>query len=314
MANREPMTIDISIICPVYNEQANLIPLIDRLRKSIPSVFSWEILLIDDGSTDDSWMTIKTLCKNDKRLHGVHFSRNHGHQIALTAGYDLAKGRAAITMDSDLQHPPESIPQMLDLWKAGYDIIFAIRDDSKHLSWFKRSTSRLFYAVYKKITNVDIIEGAADFRLLDYKVLIYLRQYQERDRFLRGMIADMGFRRTVMVYTEPARQHGKSTYSPWKMMRLAFIGIVSFSAFPLRLLMINGLIISLVSICYALVIVWQKFFLGIPSGQASIFVGIFFIGGVQLISIGILGEYIRSIFKEVKARPLYFIQEIINND
>lgn len=306
------MPADISIIAPVYNEEANLEAFFTNLNEAIPPSYKWEVWFIDDGSTDSSPEIIRALCQKNKNIKAIFFAKNFGHQIALTAGLDHAKGRAVITMDSDLQHPPESIPAMLTEWAGGAQIVFAVRDNTKELSWFKRTTSSLFYKILKIISHLDLVNGAADFRLLDQKVVAYLIQYRERDRFLRGIISDIGFRQKVIAYSEKPRHAGTSKYSLFKMLRLAVSGIVSFSSFPLRVCSMIGFSIALPSMLYAGAIIYDKLVNGAPTGIASILTGVFFIGGLQLIFIGVLGEYLMTIFKEVKQRPLYCITETIN--
>lgn len=305
------MNVDISIVSPVFNEQENLLSLFNGIKKNIPAQYAWEFILVDDGSTDSSREIIRQLCFDNDNVKAVFLSKNFGHQIALSAGLDHAKGRAVITLDSDLQHPPESIPQMLRVWEGGAQIILGVREDSANLSWLKKATSWGFYALLKIITHLDLIEGAADFRLLDRKVVECLRQYRERDRFLRGIISDMGFHREVIFYKENVRSGGVVKYNLFKMIRLAITGVVSFSSFPLRVCSAIGIVISFLSLLYAAAIVYDKIVNGAPTGIASILVGVFFIGGVQLFFIGILGEYLMTIFKEVKARPLYNVAEVI---
>lgn len=306
------MHIDISIVAPVYNEEHNLLEFYSALNRSIPPSYTWELWLIDDESTDSSPKKIKELCTEHLNVKSIFLSKNFGHQIALTAGLDHVKGRAVITMDSDLPHPPESIPTMLDKWKNGAQVVFAVRDNSKNLSWFKRTTSSCFYKLLKMISHLDLINGAADFQLLDQKVVKYLNQYHERDRFLRGIISDIGFRQEVILYSENPRHAGTSKYNLFKMMRLAITGIISFSSFPLRICSITGFFIASLSILYAGAIIYDKLINNAPTGIPSILVGVFFIGGIQLIFIGILGEYLMTIFKEVKQRPLYCIDQTIN--
>jgi len=305
---------DISIIVPVLNEKGNLRPLYDAIAKAVPKEYSWELFLVDDGSTDGSRDEIREICRNQSNVKAILFSKNYGHQIALTAGYDHASGRAVITMDADLQHPPECISEMIKLWQEGGEIVFAVRSDDEHLSYFKKITSQWFYSILKAISQLDLIMGAADFRLLDRKVVNYLCQYKERDRFLRGIISDMGFCRKVFYYKENSRQHGRSKYNIGRMFKLALAGVVSFSSFPLKLCSILGFIISTSSFIYVICIIYDKIVNGAPPGMASALVGVFFIGGLQLIFIGVLGEYLMSVFKEVKARPLYCISEKISTD
>ena len=301
---------DISIISPVHNEEENIIELYERISDAIPDKYSCELILVDDGSTDCTSERIKELCTKDKRVKYVKFSRNYGHQIALTAGYDYAFGRCVISIDSDLQHPPEIIPKMLELWEDGNEIIFARRMNA-NLSWFKKVTSKLFYLVFNKIANTNIVGDSADFRLIDQKVVKYLRKYRELNRFVRGIVGDLGFKRTVLDYEEDSRKSGKTKYSTIKMMKFALSGIVSFSSFPLVISFYIGVVIALFSFIHATWIIYDKIVFGAPVGIASILVGIFFFGGVQLIFIGMLGEYISKIYTEVKRRPLYCVDETI---
>lgn len=316
--NKEPNYLNknalISIISPVYNEQGNLNELYGRIKSVIPRHYTWELIFIDDSSTDNSAEVIKKICKHDNRVTLIIFSRNYGHQVALTAGYDFAQGKVVISMDSDLQHPPEVIPEMLNLWEKGNDIVFARRNNGKNLGWFKRTSSNLFYLLLKKISKIDLVEGSADFRLLDQKVVHYLKQYRESYRFLRGIVSDLGFKRYILDFEEGTRQSGRSKYDLWRMMKLALSGVISFSSFPLRVSMYIGTTISLFSVIYAIWIVYYKIVYGVSGGLSSILVGIFFIGGVQLISIGMLGEYLANVFIEVKKRPLYCISEIVKNE
>jgi dolichol-phosphate mannosyltransferase len=303
------MPADISIVVPVYNEEGNISALYEQIRDVMPKKYSWELIFVDDGSGDNSRKEIRHLCETQKNISAIFFSKNYGHQIALTAGYDHAQGRAVITMDADLQHPPECLPDILQLWEEGAEIVFAIRQDSKTSSLFKQITSRWFYALLKAVSKIDLVNGAADFRLLDRKVVDHLNLYHERDRFLRGIISDMGFCRKTYYYKESPRQSGASKYRLGRMIGLAITGIVSFSGFPLKVCSTLGFMISFVSIIYAGAIVYDKMVHGASAGIASILVGVFFIGGVQLVFIGVLGEYLMRVFKEVKARPLYCVSE-----
>lgn len=303
---------DISVVSPVYNEQDSVNGLYERIKRSVPSNYKWELIFVDDGSIDKSKELIKNICLRDNRVKAVFFSKNYGHQIALTAGYDFASGGAVITMDSDLQHPPEIIPEMLKLWEEGNDIVFAIRAATDRLGWFKRLTSKYFYLLLRRISDVDLIEGAADFRLLDQRVVYYLRQHREAGRFLRGLISDMGFRRATLNYKEDERKSGRPKYNLWRMIKFALTGLVSFSSFPLKMSIYTGAAISAFSLIYAAWIVYYKITYGAAPGMASVLVGVFFIGGIQLVFIGILGEYLAGVFREVKKRPLYCVSEIID--
>ena len=303
---------DISIITPVYNESENLIELYERIVKAIPEHYVWEIIFIDDGSTDNSKEIIRKICLNDSKVSSIILSKNHGHQIALTAGYDHALGKCVISLDSDLQHPPELIVKMLDAWNRGYEVVLT-RRSGENLNWFKKITSRLYYILFRKLSNINIVDNSADYRLLDHKIVDYLKQYRETSRFIRGIVADMGFRHLVLDYHEDHRKFGHSKYNLLVMLNLAYKGILSFSNLPLRLSIYSGFIISSLCILYTAWFIYYKFVYGIVKGEASVMVGIYFIGGIQLISIGIIGEYIANIFNDVKNRPLYCITEIIGN-
>jgi len=305
---------DISIISPVYNEEGNIKELYGRIKGAVPGQYNWELIFIDDGSEDSSKQIIREICNCDNRVMLISLSRNYGQQVALTAGYDVAYGKVVISLDSDLQHPPELIPQMLDLWKNGNDIIFARRRINKKLGWFNRTSSKLFYSLLKRISNIPIVENSADFRLMDQKVVKYLRRYRESTRFIRGIVSDMGFRRAVIDYEEGIRKAGKAKYSLYDLIDLSIRGVASLSDIPLTISIFVGMFISSLSIIYALWLAYYKIIYGMVSGLASILVGVFFIGGVQLIFIGILGEYIASIFREVKRRPLYCISQIYGRE
>jgi len=300
----------ISVISPFYNEQDNLNELYERIKNAIPAHYNWELVLVDDGSTDNSVEVVKKICRDDNRVRLIILSKNHGHQHALTAGYDYAKGKVVVSMDSDLQHPPEVIPEMIDLWEKGENIVFCRRKKTNELGWFKRISSRIFYLLLKKISRIDLIEGSADFRLLDQKAVCCLKQYRESHRFLRGIVSDLGFKRHILDYEEEKRVAGKSKYNLYKMSKLALSGVISFSSFPLRISICFGIGISLLSIIYAIWIIYYKVVYGISGGISSVLVGIFFMGGIQLISIGILGEYLANVFVEVKKRPLYCVSEV----
>ena len=303
---------DISIICPVFNEGKNLEQLYQRLIDSIPNKYSYEIIFINDGSTDLSNSILRKISLNDKRVCSVSFTKNYGHQIALTAGYDYAQSRCVISLDSDLQHPPELIPKMLEEWENGYRVVLTKRT-SNNLKWFKRTSSRFFYFIFRKLSHLDIVNNSPDFRLLDAKVVNSMQKYRESSRFIRGIIADMGYKYKVLEYVEDIRSSGKTKYSFYKMLSFALKGLLSFTNMPLRLSIYLGLLISFFCLLYTFWLIYYKFVYGNVEWMASILVGIFFLGGVQLISLGILGEYIANIFTEVKQRPLYCVDNIVRH-
>lgn len=308
------MGIDVSIISPVFNEKDNLIELYERIKNSIPDKYSWELLFIDDGSDDGSQALIRGFCNKDTHVRAFLLSKNFGHQMALTAGYEHANGKIVISLDSDLEHPPELIPKMIELWEQGKEIVFARRRGGKQKNKFKRISSKFFYHIMNKYFGANLIQDCADFRLMDQKVVKSLRQYRESGRFLRGIISNIGYERAILDFDEGIRKGGDTKYALKNMIQFSVQAIISLSVVPLRLFTLLGLAISILSILYSLWIIIEKLLYGIPPGQASILVGIFFLGGVQLISIGVLGEYIAGIFQDVKNRPFYLIKEKINYD
>ena len=267
-----------------------------------------ELIFIDDGSQDNTLTEIKKIASHESRVFYLSLSRNFGHQNALRAGLDIATGEAVITMDGDMQHPPELLPELINKWREGYEIVFTVRRDTDESSWFKRTTSRLFYRIMNSMTGVRIHRGSADFRLLDRKVVAALQNMKENAIFYRGLIAWIGFRQSSISYIPHCRIHGSSKYSVRKMFRLALDGMTAFSFLPLRLAAVTGFFIALLAFLYVLYAVLIKFFTDqAVSGWLSIMAGIYFLGGLQLLFIGLCGEYIGRIFMEVKRRPHYLI-------
>jgi polyisoprenyl-phosphate glycosyltransferase len=306
----------VSIAIPVFNEAENIPILFDHLKPVLDSLpFTFEILFVDDGSTDETYTKIKELQRRDRRVKAISFSRNFGHQAALTAGLQYATGDAVITMDGDLQHPPSLIPTLLERWTEGFRIVYTTREATADESFFKKSTSRLFYRIINAFSDTPVQPFAADFRLLDRTVVDSLNTLKERDRFLRGLIGWMGFPSIGIPYQADERAAGTSKYSTRKMIKLAVDGILSFSAAPLHLVTYLGLAVSFLSFVYGLYSIYAYFFtnLTIP-GWTSLLVTVLFLGGVQLFSIGFLGEYLIRVYNEAKGRPPYIIQEILNLD
>ncbi len=301
----------ISIVIPCYNEQDNLAPFLARLHAVLDneSGIRLEIIAINDGSTDHTLTRLHELRATYPRLRVIDLSRNFGKEAALTAGLDHAQGAAVIPIDADLQHPPELIPAMLQQWRAGFDVVLARRRDRQHESWLKRHTTRLFYRLQQRIARPPIPADVGDFRLMDRRVVDALRGLRESQRFMKGLFTWVGFNTTTLDYDVAPRQHGQTSFHPFKLIGLAVDGITSFSVAPLRLASIFGFIIALLALGYASIILIQTLIFGIDQpGYASLIVTILFIGGVQLISIGILGEYIGRIYAEVKGRPLYIVR------
>ncbi|MBQ9090358.1 MAG: glycosyltransferase family 2 protein [Alphaproteobacteria bacterium] len=300
----------ISVIVPAYNEAENIPVLLEKLKKNIPSK-SYEIIFVDDGSTDDTLNILKNLRKQNDCIHYLSFSRNFGHQYALRAGLAKATGDAVISIDADLQHPPEVIPQLIQKWQDGYDIVYTLRQENKNQGFLKRKTSNLYYKLLNFMTSVSVPKGAADFRLLDKKVVQILNKSPERDLFLRGYITWMGFKQIGIPYQVAKRHAGKSSYTLSKMIRLAWMGITSFSIMPLRIASVVGFLTTLLGFLYACYVVYMKIFTNhfVVTGWTSVLVSVLIIGGVQLMIMGILGEYLGLIYLETKKRPNYIIQE-----
>ena len=301
-----------SIIAPIFNESGNIRELYHRIRDVLDSTGeSWEIILIDDGSTDDSADLIRQHAAQDARVKPVIFARNFGHQIAVTAGLDYSQGDAVVIIDSDLQDPPEVILDLISKWKEGYQVVYAIRAEREGESWFKLFTASLFYRLITSITDVKIPLDAGDFRLFDRKVVNVLNQMRERHRFLRGMSTWVGFRQTGVPYRRAARQVGETKYPFRKMFRLAINAVTSFSYFPLQLATYIGFVAAGLSILSIPVVIAIRLW-GTATpllGQATTLIAVLFLGGAQLISLGILGEYIGRLYDEAKGRPLYIVLE-----
>ncbi|HEX6271113.1 MAG TPA: glycosyltransferase family 2 protein [Anaerolineales bacterium] len=305
------MKVTYSIIAPIYNELANIPELYRRVKEVMDSTNEpWEFVLVDDGSTDGSTELICGLAKEDKRIRPVIFARNFGHQIAITAGWDYARGEAVIIIDADLQDPPELILDMIRKWRQGYEVVFAVRAEREGESWFKLWTASLFYRLIYRITDVKIPLDTGDFRLMDRKVVNVLKQMRERHRFPRGMSAWVGFKQTGIEYKRAARVAGETKYPFRKMFRLAINAVTSFSYFPLQVATFFGFASAGIAILAIPVVVAMRIAgNGAFFGQATTLIAVLFLGGVQLISLGILGEYIGRLYDEAKGRPLYIVRE-----
>jgi polyisoprenyl-phosphate glycosyltransferase len=305
------MNITYSIIAPIYNELENIPELYRRVSKVMDSTNEpWELILVDDGSTDGSTEAIRTLGKEDECVRPVIFARNFGHQIAITAGWDYSRGDAVVIIDADLQDPPELILEMAKKWKEGYDVVYAVRTEREGESWFKLWTASLFYRLIYRITDVKIPLDTGDFRLMDRKVVDVLKQMRERHRFPRGMSAWVGFKQVGVEYKRAARKAGETKYPFRKMFRLALNAITSFSYFPLQVATFfgfasAGIAIIAIPVVIALRLAGSHFF----EGQTTTLISVLFLGGVQLISLGILGEYVGRLYDEAKGRPLYIVRE-----
>jgi len=300
-----------SIIAPVFNEEESLPVLFQRVKEVMDSTGeAWELVLIDDGSKDRSAELMRQMATEDERVRPIIFARNFGHQIAVTAGLDFCRGDAAVIIDADLQDPPEVILEMIDKWKEGNQVVYAVRVDREGESWFKKMTASLFYRIIFRITDIKIPLDTGDFRLLDRKVIDVMGKMRERHRFLRGMSSWVGFKQTGVHYKRAARFAGVTKYPFKKMLKLALTAITSFSYFPLQLATYIGFIAAgLAVITIPVVIIMRIVGNDAFTGQASTLLAVLFLGGVQLLSLGILGEYVGRIYDEVKGRPLYIVSE-----
>lgn len=303
----------ISFVVPVFNEEENIHEFQRRLTQVMaPLPYDYEILFIDDGSRDRTSLLIRELAEKDPHVQGYVFARNFGHQLALTCGLDQSTGDAVISMDGDLQHPPEMVPDLLKKWEEGYEIVQTVRKSTEDATWFKSITSRLYYKLINSMSEVRITPGGSDFRLMDRKAVDALNRFRERARFIRGMVNNLGFRYTTLEFVAPPRFAGHSKFSLRKMLRFALDGITAFSRVPLRLALYVGCIAGLGSILLIGHVIYVKYIVqdAVP-GWTTLAAAEFFLGGVELIGIGIVGEYVGRIFDEVKQRPLYIIREHI---
>ena len=302
----------ITILIPAYNEQAVLKYLYERLESLANSSksYEFEFLFINDGSKDSTLEIIKRFALKDKRISYINLSRNFGKEIAMIAGLDNVKGDAAVIIDADLQDPPELIPKMLDLWEKGYDDVYARRRSRDGESWFKKMTSKLYYRLLQKSTNVPIQIDTGDFRLLDKRCVEALQSMRESQRYTKGMFSWIGYKKKEITYDRDPRAAGQTKWNYPKLLNFAIDGITSFTTAPLRISSVIGAATSLVAFIFIMVVVVKTILFGDPvEGYPSLMAVILFLGGIQLLSIGIIGEYIGRIFIETKNRPLYFVEE-----
>lgn len=303
----------ISILIPAYNEEEVLPMLYERLRdlsKNNPG-YKFEFLFVNDGSRDNTMEMIKGYAKKDKQIAYVDLSRNFGKEIAMIAGIDHVIGDAVVIIDADLQDPPELIPEMIKYWEAGYDDVYARRRSRKGESWLKKKTSSVFYSILQNMTRIPLQIDTGDFRLLDKRCIEALRKIRESQRYTKGMYSWIGFKKKEILYDRDPRAAGKTKWNYFRLADLAIEGIVSFTTAPLRWSTIGGLFVSLSAFIYILVIILRTILFGNDAaGYPSLMAVILFLGGVQLISLGIIGEYIGRVFNETKNRPLYLVSEL----
>ncbi len=307
--------IDISLVIPLLNEEGNIDELLKRLKGVLENIGrSWEIILVDDGSRDSTFEKIRFCAAEDKRISGISLSRNFGQQIALIAGLNEARGELVITLDADLQHPPELIPELIRVQEEGCDIVNTKRVEHQGTGRFKRWSSSTFYALLNRLSDVKLEPGSADFRLFTRRALDAFLAFPEKDRFNRGLVVWMGFRQGVVSYVAPPRTKGQTNYTLKKMMRLGLDGITAFSSKPLRISAYLGILTTLVGVLY-MIYALIAFITGHTSpGWTSLIAVVVLLGGVQLLCMGIIGEYIARIYNESKNRPLFFIKDNTRND
>mgnify|MGYP000156118852 CR=1 FL=1 len=306
-----------SIVAPVYNEEGNIQILYDRIREVMDSTGEpWELVMVNDGSRDRSQELMEKLAARDYRIKVVNFARNFGHQTAVTAGIDYASGNAVILIDADLQDPPEIILEMIERWKAGYDVVYAVRQERKGESWFKLFTAKLFYRVIYRITEVDIPMDTGDFRLMDEKVVGVLRQMREHNRFIRGMTSWVGFKQTPVYYVREERHWGVTKYPFKKMVRFGLDAVTGFSYFPLQIMIYVAAILGVLALLAIPIIAILRLAMGegFFGGQATTIVLLLLLSSFQLFFLFIMGQYVARVYDEVRNRPLYVVASTENTN
>lgn len=306
----------ITILVPCYNEQDSLPALSDALKSLMGQLpqYDWEVLLVNDGSKDNTISIIKEIRKEDKRFCYVDLSRNFGKENAMLAGFDYATGDAVVIMDADLQHPPSVIPEMLKKWEEGYDDVYGRRLSRGKESWLRKKLSMWYYSILQKTTRVEILQNVGDFRLLDRKCIEELKKLRETERYTKGMYCWIGFKKTAVDFETQDRVAGESSMSFKALISLAIDGITSFTTAPLRMSAVVGFVVSIVAFIYMCFVLFKTIFIGEDvQGYPTLVILILFIGGVQLISLGIIGEYLGKIFNETKNRPVYVVGEYQGN-
>lgn len=299
----------VSIVIPAYNEAENVFHISNKIQEVFLHLsYNYEIILVNDGSSDTTQNIINELVENNKNIYFIEFSRNFGHQLAVKAGMDNAFGDCVVSLDCDMQHPPEMIPDMIKKWEEGYEVVYTIREEDKDLPKRKRSTSNFFYKALNSLSDIDLEAGAADFRLLDQKVVSTFRNFDENEPFLRGLVKWLGFKQFSINYVPAKRLAGESKYTIKKMMRLALHGITSFSIKPLYTAIYLGFTFSILSILYIPYVLYAIYSGQKVAGWASVIMTIVFFGGLQLIILGIIGIYIGKMFMQTKNRPNYIIR------
>lgn len=312
-----PRPIELSIVIPTFNEEGNILPLYEQITEVLKhiQITAYELIFIDDGSSDSSVLQIEKLCRADTSVHLIEFSRNFGHQHALKAGLDCARGAAVISLDADLQHPPSLIPDMITLWRSGAQVVYTRRQDKKNIGFFKKISAKAFYWLANRLSEVPIEEGTADFRLLDRKVVAAIKSFKESHLFLRGLIPTLGFKQVALDYEPAQRFSGQSKYSFSKMFQFAINGITSSSAKPLYFSIYLGLFFAFLAFVYGCYAIYISIFTDAAiTGWTSLIASVLFIGGIQMILIGIVGIYLGKLFVQSKQRPTYIIKSSTLNE
>jgi Glycosyl transferase family 2. len=302
-----------SVVVPMYNEEEVIHETYRRLTEVMKGTGeSYEIIMVNDGSRDRTGEIISQLCKQDKNVKMIDFARNFGHQTAITAGMDYAAGDCIVIIDGDLQDPPELIPEMIRLWREGYDVVYGKRISRRGETFFKKFTAKCFYRLLSSMTDIDIPVDTGDFRLIDRKVCEALKQLPERNRYVRGLVSWVGFRQKALEFERAERYAGETKYPLKKMMKLAMDGIISFSFKPLEIAAYMGSILSFAGFIYLIVLLIQRIFRMVPSGWSLLTALTLFLDGIVLLMLGIIGEYIGRIYDEAKGRPLYIVSRLEN--
>jgi glycosyltransferase involved in cell wall biosynthesis len=317
LSPRAPGTLpSISVVAPAYNEQEVLGEFHRRVTEVMRGLGGdYEIVLINDGSRDNTLALMHALRERDPHVTVVDLSRNFGKEIALSAGLDYTKGDVVVVLDSDLQDPPELIPQMLEVWREGYDVVYGMRSVREGETWFKKATARYFYRLIEHVSRVEIPKDTGDFRLMSRRAVQALARLREEHRFMKGLFAWIGFPSKPFLYRRDPRAAGETKWNYWKLWNFAIEGITSFTVAPLKVSTYLGLFVAVVSLIYAVFVIWKAMVYGDPvRGYPSLMAVILFLGGVQLISVGLLGEYVGRIFNEVKRRPLYLVNRLLSSE
>lgn len=305
----------ITLLIPAYNEEDSIMLLYERLKKLMDNIknYEFEILFVNDGSSDNTLTIIKDLRLLDNRISYINLSRNFGKEVAMIAGLDYAESDAVIILDADLQDPPEIIPEMIKYWEEGYDDIYAKRRSRKGESWMKKFTSHAFYKVLMNVSKIPIQEDTGDFRLLDRRCVLALRQLRETQRYTKGMFSWIGYNKKEILFDRDSRVAGKTKWNYFRLIDLAIEGITSFTTFPLKVSTYLGIIISIIAFIYMIIIIAKTLVFGEQvAGYPSLMAVILFLGGIQLLFLGVIGEYLGRVFNETKQRPLYFVEEYNN--